>query len=202
MERSCGALGRSWRPRGPVEDQKGRGWFPHRNINRLLERSWGGLGALLGSSWAVLGDLWGALGRLFSLLGALGGVLGALRLQRPFREQFSLNLCCFLGGPNLEKYRFYIGKTMIFRKSLFCSWAVLGTLPEPILRGFWALKSRSWAVLGWSGEVLGGVGWCVVECCVVLCGLGWSLGEVLGGFGRPDRLGTARLWEPKGCPEE
>ena len=172
MEGSWGALGRSWGPRWPVEAQKGRGAFAGCNLNRLLERSWGGLGALLGSSWGVLGDLWGALGRLFSLLGALGGVLGALRLQRPFREQFSLNLCCFLGGPNLEKYRFYLGKTMIFRKSLFWSWAVFGTLPEPILRGFWSLKLRSWAVLGRSGEVLGGVGWCVVGCCVALGGLG------------------------------
>ena len=132
----------------------------------------------MGPSWARLGWSWAALGRslglFFSFLGALGRVLGALRLQRPFQEQFSLNLCCFLGGPNLEKYRFYLGKTMIFRKSLFCSWAVFGTLPEPILGGFWSLKLRSWAVLGRSGEVLGGVGWCVVGCCVVLCGLGWS----------------------------
>ena len=103
LEGSWEALGRSWGPRWPVEAQKGRDAFPARNINRLLERSWGGLRALLGSSWGVLGDLWGALGRLFSLLGALGGVLGALRLQRPFREQFSLNLCCFLGGPRTLK---------------------------------------------------------------------------------------------------
>ena len=174
MEGSWGALGRSWGPRGPVEGQKWFRAFPQRNINRILERSWGDLG----SSWARLGWSWAALGRslglFFSFLGALERVLGALRLQRPFQEQFSLNLCCFLGGPNLEKYRFYIGKTMIFRKLLFCSWAVFGTLLGPILGRFWALKSRSWVVLGRSGEVLGGVGWCVVGCCVVLGGLGWS----------------------------
>ena len=172
--RSWGALGRSWEPRWPVEAQNGFHAFTECNTNR----SWSGLGEVLGPSWARLGLSWAAFGRslglFFSLLGALGEVLGALRLQRPFQEHFSLNLWCFLGGPNLEKYRFYIGKTMIFRKSLFWSWAVFGTLPEPILRGFWSLKLRSWVVLGRSGEVLGGVGWCVVVCCVVLCGLGWS----------------------------
>ena len=160
----------------------------------------------MGPSWARLGGSWaafgGSLGRLFSLLGALGGVLGALRLQRPFREQFSLNLCCFLGGPNLEKYRFYIGKTMIFRKSLFCSWAVFGTLLGPILGRFWPPKSRSWVVLGRSGEVLGGVGWCVVGCCVVLGGLGWSWVRSWVGFGGRPVSGVARLWKAKGCPEE
>ena len=50
-------------------------------------------------------------------------------------------LCCFLGGPNLENYRFYLGKTMIFRISLFCSWAVFGNLPGPILGRFWYQKS-------------------------------------------------------------
>ena len=112
------------------------------------------------------------MGLFFSLLGALGRVLGALRLQRPFQEQISLNLCCFLGEPNHEKYRFYLGKTMIFRKSLFCSWTVFGTLLGPILGRFWPSKLRSWVVLGGPGEVLGGVGWGVVECCVVLGGLG------------------------------
>ena len=132
----------------------------------------------MGPSWAPLGRSWAVFGRspglFLTILGALGGVLGELRLQRPFQEQFSLNSCCFLEGPNLEKYRFYIGKTMIFRKSLFCSWAVFGTLLGPILGRFWALKLRSWAVLGRSGEVLGGVEWCVVGCCVALGGLGWS----------------------------
>ena len=132
----------------------------------------------MGPSWAHLGGSWvacgGSFGLFFSLLGALGRVLGALRLQRPFQEQISLNLCCFLGEPNYEKYRFYLGKTMIFRKSLFCSWTVFGTLLGPILGRFWLPKSRSWVVLGGLGEVLGGVGWCVVGCCVVLCGLGWS----------------------------
>ena len=156
-------------------------------------------GSRLGDSWAAFG---GSFGLFFSLLGALGRVLGALRSQRPIQEQFSLNLCCFLGGPNLEKYRFYLGKTMIFRKSLFCSWAVFGTLPEPILRGFWSLKLRSWAVLGRSGEVLGGVGWCVVGCCVALGGLGWSWVRSWVGFGGRPVSGVARLWKPKGCPEE
>ena len=160
----------------------------------------------MGPSWARLGGSWvalgGSFGLFFSLLGALGGVLGALRLQRLFQEQFSLNLCCCRGEPNLDFYRFYLGKTMIFRKSLFCSWAVLGTLSEPILTRIWSLKSRSWVVLGRSGEVLGGVGWCVVGCCVVLGGLGWSWVWSWVGFeGRPVPE-PARPWKAKGCPEE
>ena len=143
----------------------------------------------MGPSWARLGLSWAAFGRslglLFSLLGALGRVLGALRLQRHFQEQFSLNLCCFSGGPNLENYRFSLGKTTIFRKSLFCSWAVFGTLLGPILGRFWPPKWRSWGVLGRPGEVLGGVGWDVVECCVVLCGFGWSWVRSWVGSGSP-----------------
>ena len=42
---------------------------------------------------------------------------------------------------------------------------------------------RSWAVLGQSGEVLGGVVWCVVGCCVALGGLGWSWVRSWVGFG-------------------
>ena len=129
----------------------------------------------MGPSWAHLGGSWAAfgesIGRLFSLLGALGGVWRVFRLQRPFQEQFSLNLCCFWGGPNLEKYMIYLGKTRFFRKSLFCSWAVFGILLGSVLGRLWPPKSRSWVILGRSGEVLGGVGWGVVGCCVVLCGL-------------------------------
>ena len=72
---------------------------------------------------------------------------------------------------------------MIFRKSLFCSWAVFGTLLGPILGWFWHPKSRFWVVLGRSGEVLGWVGWCVVVCCVVLCGLRRSWVRSWVGFG-------------------
>ena len=69
LEGSWEALGRSWGPRGPVEAPKGRGALPHRNINRLLERSWGGLGALLGSSWGVLGGPWAVIWDIFLALG-------------------------------------------------------------------------------------------------------------------------------------
>ena len=51
-------------------------------------------------------------------------------------------------------------------------------------------------VLGRSGEVLGGVGWCVVDCCVALGGLG----EVLGGFWRPDRFAGCTTVEAQGLP--
>ena len=60
-------------------------------------------------------------------------------------------------------------------------------------------------VLGGLGQVWGGLGLGWVVCCGVLCGLVWSwavLGEVLGGFGRPDRLELARPGKPKGSPEE
>ena len=68
MEGSWGALGRSWGPRWAVEAPKGLHAFPQRNINWLLERSWGGLGALLGSSWRVLGSLWGVSWATFPAL--------------------------------------------------------------------------------------------------------------------------------------
>ena len=63
LEGSWEALGRSWGPRGPIEPPKCGGAFAPLNINRLLERSWGGLGALLGSSWGVSWAIFLALGR-------------------------------------------------------------------------------------------------------------------------------------------
>ena len=69
LEGSWGALGRSWEPKWTVEGQNGRDRFPACNLNWLLERSWEGLGALLGSSWAVLGALWWVCGAIFLALG-------------------------------------------------------------------------------------------------------------------------------------
>ena len=52
---------------------------------------------------------------------------------------------------------------------------------------------------GWGlGPPWGGLGWGWVVCCGVLCGLVWSwvaLGEVLGGFWRPDRFATCTTVE-------
>ena len=58
-------------------------------------------------------------------------------------------------------------------------------------------------VLGGLGLVWGGLGWGWVVCCGVLCGLGWSwvvLGEVLGGFLRPDRFRDCTTVEGQGLP--
>ena len=134
----------------------------------------------MGPSWAGLGGSWPAfgvsLGRLFSLLGALGGVLGALRLQRPFQEHFSLNLCCFLGGSNLERYKFYIRKTNDFQKIAVL---LLGCLWDPSRGYFEKVLGSKIEVLGGLGPVWGGLGrslggalWGVVWSWVVLGGLG------------------------------
>ena len=94
--RSWRALGRSWGPRGPVEAPKGRDVFAHRNINRLLERSWGGLGALLGSSWAVLDGLWKVSWTIFLALGrswrGFGSASVAKALPRAIFFEFVLLL--------------------------------------------------------------------------------------------------------------
>ena len=152
----------------------------------------------MGSSWVVLGGLWGVTWATF--LGALGGVLGALRLQRPFREQFSLNLCCVLGGPNLEKYRFYLRKNDDFQKIAVL---LLGCLWDPSWTYFGMVLASKIEVLRGLGQVWGDLGWGWVECCEVLCGLVWSwvvLGEVLGGFWRPDRSADRSTMEGQGLP--
>ena len=91
-----GALGRSWGPRWPVEARKARDAFPPRNINRLLERSWGGLGALLGSSWMVLGGSWEVSGAIFLVLGrswrGFGSASVAKALPRAIFFEFVLLL--------------------------------------------------------------------------------------------------------------
>ena len=91
MEGSWGALGRSWGPRGPVEAPKGRDAFAARNLNRLLERSWGGLGALLGSSWAVLGGLWEVSGAIYLALGRSWVRFGGTSVTKCFSDTFLLN---------------------------------------------------------------------------------------------------------------
>ena len=96
MDGSWGALGRSWGPRWPVEAQKYRGAFAGRNINRLLERSWECLGALLGSSWEVLGRFGGVSRAIFDDLGrswrGFGIALVAKALPRAIFFEFVLLL--------------------------------------------------------------------------------------------------------------
>ena len=105
LEGSWRALGRSWGPRWPVEAQKGRDAFPPCNINRLLERSWGGLGALLGSSWVVLGGLWGVSGAIFLALGRswvhFGGTLVTMGFSDSFLSMFLHFFLVFFGYPFL-----------------------------------------------------------------------------------------------------
>ena len=82
---------------------------------------------------------------------------------------------------------------------------LLGCLGDTVRAYFDKDLESKIEVLGGLGQVWGGLGWGWVVCCGVLCGLVWSwvvLGEVLGGFGRPDRLRVAPQWEPKGGPEE
>ena len=87
---------RSWGPRWPVEAQKWFHAFPPCNINRLLERSWGDLGALLGSSWVVLGGSWEVSGAIFLVLGrswkGFGSASVAKALPRAILFQFVLLL--------------------------------------------------------------------------------------------------------------
>ena len=96
LEGSWGALGRSWGPRWPVEAQKCGDAFAARNINRLLERSWLGLGALLGSSWRVLVGLWGVSWAVFPALGrswkGFGSASVAKALPRAIFFEFVLLL--------------------------------------------------------------------------------------------------------------
>ena len=96
MEGSWGALGRSWGPRWPVEAQKCRDAFAARNINRLLERSWECLGALLGSSLGVLGRLWEVSWAIFDDLGrswrGFGSASVAKALPRAIFFEFVLLL--------------------------------------------------------------------------------------------------------------
>ena len=77
-------------------------------------------------------------------------------------------------------------------------WVVLKWIV--VLENRW--KSGLDGVLGRPGEVLGGVGWGVVECCVVLCDLGWCWVRSWVGFGGRPVSQVARPWKPKGCPEE
>ena len=82
---------------------------------------------------------------------------------------------------------------------------LLGCLGDTVRAYFERGLEAKIEVLGGLGQVWGGLGWGWMGCCGVLWGVVWSwvvLGEVLGGFGRPDRLRFAPQWEPKGGPEE
>ena len=92
-KRSWRGLGRSWGLRWPVEAPNGRGAFLPLNINRLLERSWGGVGALLASLWGVLGGLGEVSGAIFLALGRswvrFGGTSVTKRFSGAFLSIFS-----------------------------------------------------------------------------------------------------------------
>ena len=101
MEGSWGALGRSWGPRWPVEAQKWFCAFAPRDINRLLERSWECLGALLGSSWEVLGRLWEVSWAIFDDLGRSLRGFGSASVAKAFPRAifFEFVLLCWRVGP-------------------------------------------------------------------------------------------------------
>ena len=88
LEGTWGTLGRSWGPRGPVEAPKGFHAFAACNINRLLERSWRGLGGLLGSSWGVLGGLWEVSGAIFLALVRSWVYFGGTLVTKGFSDAF------------------------------------------------------------------------------------------------------------------
>ena len=94
--RSLRALGRSWGPRGPVEAQNGFHAFPLRNINR----SWSGLGGVLGPSWARLvqsGAVFGVLlcnfSRSWALLGAFK--FGSTSVAKGLLDAFLMHVLSF-----------------------------------------------------------------------------------------------------------
>ena len=88
FEGSWRALGHSWGPRGRFEAPKKKCAFPPPNRNRLLERSWGGLGCLLGSSWGVLGGLWEVSGAIFLTLVRSWVYFGGTLVTKGFSDAF------------------------------------------------------------------------------------------------------------------
>ena len=90
-------LGRSWGPRLPVEAQKCGDAFAPRNINRLLERSWECLGALLGSSWEVLGRLWEVSWAIFDDLGRSWRGFGSASVAKAFPRAIFLEFVLLFG---------------------------------------------------------------------------------------------------------
>ena len=97
LEGSWEALGCPWRQKGPVEPQKLFYAFTPRSINRLVERSWEGLGALLGWSWAGLGGLWGVSWLIFCALGRSWMLLGATSVAKVFPRAIFCEFVLLLG---------------------------------------------------------------------------------------------------------